>query len=899
MYFMLFLILISSVFSFEISNENGQRTNYFSLNSPIVVISSVENVSNFSVSYKISNSSYSKIYELKNCGSNFCANFSLLDLMDSSNGTFLGATKFNITLKNETENVFLDLEKPSFTLDSSSIIDNSNGKYLNLNYNYSDNSGKFSGIYLYQIVNSDYILVGNLINTTSYNYTVDKAGNITLLFKVIDISGNEKDVEKTFEINDIFNPKIDSYKLIFENGVFKLRFKVEDDNLNKYIISQGNSTLSSTISGKVYENEIFLPFTKGKINFEVEDKYGNSVNKTLNLDFRFSNSYSNKYSNTNDFHFTSNAESCQLDYVNSMIENTNMTKNGNEFSVNLDVSQNKNYKIGFHCENENFEQYYESYFYYDTEKPEKSLIDFKKLDNGKIELNWSESKDNQSNVKYYLYKNGNEIYSGLNLDYIDSKVNYPNLYSYYVVVSDEAGNKVKSNIVSVIPKKVSVNFLTNIKNNSKSVSKNFSFSVNSEKNTKINIVLRNNNSVKYNFTNNDVQGNSENYNLNLSEGENYITILVVDNFNNSKKKEYKIIYVPKKKIIVKKSETTDKNSNSYDVDNLTKSKDVNAVMNEMNLNRASNNSQASLVSEKNISSTFKKMIGNNGNVFVFSFYTYLIFFIIIIFLVAFFMGNRSSGKIDKKKKLKRKVKKTKNDEMFLFLEKKREKDSGLSKTIEKEKQNKIKKEEEEKLKKRMELFSRSKRKELSEFQKKKLEELKKKANPDVFKVENKQESFNTERKRKSNKRLFWSFGKEQSEINDGLNVRNRDWKKSSEKKKNENFDEYLQKVKRSKSWESPKEYLMRTLEERQKRIDDENIRRLREKMEQEDKKRRELQNLQEKEEKKLKEIEEKQRIKQEKILARQSLDDYLKSKTSKKKFYFAELSVNKDLKKKK
>jgi len=884
MFLFSFILLITISFGFNITNLNSQSNlNYFNNQNNNLTITTNTNSSDLIIQYNIDNTNYSKSFNLTKCSNlnnSFCKNISLISLLKNINYSNDKLIKFNISQNISSKVVYLDLENPFFQ------ITNYNYKYtdtynLIINFSASDNSGKIKEILLYQNLNSDYILLENLTDKSSYNYNIDSLNDIPLQFRVKDLAGNTYLYNNTFTPKDVFKPKIISYFITKKDDVYKLKFKAEDENLDMYQILQNNLILSSKLSSNSIEKEITLPFSTGDIILKILDKESNQVNKTINLDYSFTNLFESIYSNKKEFKFTSNAINCSITSIDYVSKSINMQKNNNIFTASLDINKVKNYRIGFYCNNNNYGEYFTRDFYYDNIAPLKSIISSEKLNDGFIKLNWTKSKDNQSDITYKLYKNDKKIYSGSKLKYIDTDVVYPNKYNYYIKVEDEAQNYINSNkIENIIPKKIKVDFSTDLTQNLIIKNNNFSFIIYPEINSSINVNIQNNNSIIFTKNFNHINSNQIKLNVSLKDGQNKITILAKDVFNNSISKNFYIIY--SKPIITKTKDninikTESKKNTKLDSNKIDSSSSIN--YNKQNQNDLNNNSK----------SLNKNLMNNDNNISNY-FWWFILLITIIIVLFAYIMGKKSKNTIYSRSK-----KDPYESEIFSFLEKRKD-DSKLGSSLEKIKKRRIEKQRElEKEKRRSKLMAQKRN--LSDFQKKKLRDISEKRDiSNIFSSRDiKREEKTLEKdERKLEKKLF-RVSNSILELGDLL--RNKISKKEKEVKKEfeghkekSSLDSYLEKVRSSKSWTNTREYLQKTQEERQKKIDEENIRKLREKTQKEVEKKKNVLKTQKKELEKQKELEEKN-------FAKQSLDDYLDKKESKKRFYFAEKFVNKDIKK--
>lgn len=898
--FILFVFSITNIFAFNITNSNNQQTQYFSINSPIVKINTNNsNTSNFTVSYQVSNSTSIRLFTMNQCDNIYCGSFSILDLINSSNNSFSGATKFNISLNNNSKIIYLDLEKPMLNITSNNITSTD----IKFNYTYYDNSNKISKILVYQLINSDLILLADLTNKTSYDYEIKYSGNITFLFKIEDFAGNFNTLEKKIQIQDIFPPKIDNTFLTFKDNLFSLKFKAEDENLNKYEIEQNGLILSSKISGTSIEKEINLPFTSSNIILRVYDTNLNQINKTINLDYRFTNSYPNKYTNKKKFQFYSDANSCHLISIDSNTEGVDFVKSSKEFSINLNLDDtNKEYTINFYCQNNNFKEYYSRPLFYDTQKPTLINLSSLILDDGRIKLMWNKSFDAQSEVNYYLYRDSEVIYSGSNLYFIDEKVSYPNSYNYYLKVKDSATNYIMTNSLDIIPKKVNVLLSTNILSNQVLKENIFPIKVSSEKNVKLNLEVSNLGKIIFNQSKENTINTENNFDINLSKGINKIIIRAYDKFNNSNKLTYFVTYSPPV-IINHNINTQNRNSISKSIISNNNSINKNSSLTSQNKEELSSTNKTSintLNSSKNqVTNNLINTTDNKNYNFFNSWFFYLIIIFLILF-IAFYFGKISFNN-NYNNKIKNKKYSKKSDDIFFGINIKRKDDSKLGSSLNKIKRSRIQRQEElkrEKLKQKL----MQQRKPINKLREDKINDIAIKKN-DIhfsFKTNNTNKEDN---KNKSNniqlKKILTSINNNILKIGDKfrnkINSQIDKIENNHKIEENQKFTNYLDSVNKTNSWDNHKDYMLKTQIEKQKefdRIQEEKQKKLEEK---ERIKQEKALIDHEKELEKQKKLEEKEKLKEEKQLAKQSLDNYLLNKSNKKSFYFAEKNVEKDI----
>lgn len=539
------LLLLSPAFSFDIEDSSGKSRTYFSINNYKVNVISDIQYDNFTVYYSLFNGSEQRTYGFNKCSSKYCGNFTLTELIQNLNDTFVGSKIFTISVGNENRTIFFDLENPSFTLISSNV--NSQKKQLELEFNYSDNSGLIDSVTLYKEDNDDLLKMANLSGKSRFNYSLSSSENLTLLFKVIDAGGNVFDFEKDFFIDDIFAPNINKSLLIYDKEQYDLYIKVTDENLSKYTITQGSLSLSEDINAKSFEKVVDIPFTSGNVLLRVTDNKGNEVNRTIALSTSgLSVSYNSEYSRDKILRLTSsNANKCVLTKINSDTYNKEFNKDSQQFNVNLDISEQKKYDITFYCENSNLKVYYQRGFTYDTEPPTKPVLSAYANEDGFVDLNWSKSVDSfTTDIEYVLYRDDDEIFDGEERDYEDDEVSYPDEYEYYVEAIDKAGNDVRSDYIKIVPRKVDVRLFSNLGEVQTFKNQNYTFILDTEKNASIVVKHLHNKKVVKEFKLDNLVEERVELGLSFVEGLNEVVVEITDSIGNKKEDTFFVTYEP-------------------------------------------------------------------------------------------------------------------------------------------------------------------------------------------------------------------------------------------------------------------------------------------------------------------------------------------------------------------
>ena len=823
---LLILCLISTGFAFEILDENNKTRTYFSHNEPNVYIKTPKNISHIKLEHTNNNATYEKNYSLNLCDNSYCVSFSLINFL-TDKSLPIKSGEFAISLDSQSKTIYLDTEPPEFNI-TNHTIDNTT-KELKIQFDYSDNY-KISKIELYEVSGSKETSIKNLTSQKSYSQKVSQVGLIKLRFKTYDISGNINTHDEIFSINDIFEPEIEKTLLILKDDSYSLYFKISDDELQSYRIIQKDLQIEGEIRGETYENTISLPYNEGAAKLIVYDENSNTKTQSISLKSSISNSYEQKYSNKDTFTFKSNADKCILTKIDSSKKNTQISKSGRNFEIDLSISRTQLYDLEFYCEDNNIREYFTREFYYDTEEPENTVLEIEQTNTGNLELHWDSASDRQGNVKYILYKEDkdgdyDDIYDGTKTSYTDKNVNYPQEYTYYLRVFDEAGNSVRTNEISQIPLKINIELKTSLEKNITTKENTYTFNIETENETTTHITVKNSQKILFNNT---TQKSQSSHTIPLEKGINEIIIEIKDNFNNTKDESYFITY--EEPLIKTEPET----SNNY-------------INNTINNNSQSENKKA----EDN-------QKGHLWYVIIFSLIALGIF-------IWYFILNEN------------RIRKRSMKPMQNYMKKEdisRRHDKILSRHIEQvRKERKEKQDEIIKQKKREEIKEHRK---VLDLEKEKMSDLQSSHKTDIdFETRNIKREPKKEIPDNKTKKSFWTeFSR-----------------KPKEKIRNDPFSRYLQKQNslKNRNWDSTNHY-------RQAYFDKLKEQEEQKKKEQEEEKR--LKQL-EIEEEKRKHAEPKPKERKENRKDTFSLDEYLNKRTKKRKFFFADRDVDRDIRRRK
>ena len=292
---------------------------------------------------------------------------------------------------------------------------------------------------------------------------------------------------------------------------------------------------------------------------------------------------------------------------------------------------------------------------------------------------WIGGVDNSSQVVFNLFRDSKKIYTGSKSNYVDKEVEYPNVYEYYIEAVDEANNYVKRNSVEEIPKKVKINFEINLKKDQKVTNSNFTINMKVEENSNLSLFIKNQKSILYEKSFDNTTGNIINVEVMFEEGINEIDIEIFDDFNNTLKQTYFVTYeIPEviSEKVVEEAVISEKTSDVYKVT-------INENITNILVPDKAQKMAQDIVSD--ISSIFMTEEEKVVEEPVLSYAKVGLFLIFIIFAVIIWNYLFNEDKLRQKVKDLRYIKE--NNNMAFF----RKKDSSLSSSLEKIKEERTKK----------------------------------------------------------------------------------------------------------------------------------------------------------------------------------------------------------------
>ena len=620
--FLTFILSLNLIFAFEVLDFDGNSETYFSLNNHEVYLKSLQNESPLIV--MIANDATTlKSYDFTSCGVEYCYDFSLIDYLTDV-GAVTSSTEFIITAGGTSKSIYFDSINPTFSLENH-LVDSQN-KLLKLYFSFADDYNVDS-VEIFEVTSSGVQSFG-LVSSNSYEFVLTSEGIVTLQFKVTDGAGNFETFDFDFEVLDLFAPVISNILLVKEDNLYTLKFSSSDSNLDRYEIVQNDLKLTGTLVGSSVTKTINLPFYSGKISLVVFDNLGNSKLKSINLDSSFDIDFEGEFSNEDEFVFESDADECHMVSIDSKSYDDFFSHKKDDFYVDLDLILDGEYKLTFVCSDSYYKETFTKDFYYDTQAPTTSVLSLISDKNGFIKLSWTESNDLISDVEYKLFRDGKKVYTGSRESYVDGKVTYSDSYEYYLEVSDNAGNEVTSNLVNGSPNKIDVVLTSSLDEDTEVSISSFSFDVFSEGESETVVKVKN---LGKEVFSKDISSTIQKISLTLVQGVNEIIISTADEFDNKKVLRYFITY--NKPIPILK-EITPVITSTFEKP-LVKDLSGDVIVNEINENSNDDSKNNQLV------------LGDDTSSFSWIWFLGFIVILVIFAYVFVFNGNKLKPHLDK------------------------------------------------------------------------------------------------------------------------------------------------------------------------------------------------------------------------------------------------------------
>jgi hypothetical protein len=337
--------------------------------------------------------------------------------------------------------------------------------------------------------------------------------------------------------------------LVNKYGDLELRFSLSDSSLIEYYsIKKDSKSILFDVNKKKYQGEEVITFDGGNFLFIVEDNFSNKYEKTISLENDLSIDFRDTYTNDNKIRVRADADRCVLTSIDSDNLNRDFNeKASNNFEYEYDFDNEKKYEIEIYCEKGEYRVYEKTNIYFDETAPLLGILDYNIENDGSISFQWANFNDKltkDSDLKYRLFRDKNQIYQGNSLEFNDYDIEYPQTYQYYLEVVDLANNKVETDTIDLSPKKSKIYFNSPINIRDDINNSVFKLEFETEKDLDINVKIKNNGEV-YNEFDFRSENNIISRNIELKEGLNEILLTLKDNYSNEKQITYMRNYLPR------------------------------------------------------------------------------------------------------------------------------------------------------------------------------------------------------------------------------------------------------------------------------------------------------------------------------------------------------------------
>ena len=497
------LLLSQSIYSsFTIYNSDFEETQYFSFQDLTFYIASNTN-SSFEFQYEIvltdnSSTQYSQLFNVSTCSQNlipeqYCTQLSLLDFIHSSNTSFVSAIEFGITKLSPqitSKTIFLDFIPPSIIID---YAINSQTQQLFIEVDVRDNLDSIISNMLFVELEDGNSQATRIFNTsfktnstntlfnTSLNIT--SASRYTIIVESRDAAGNLQQQTRSFELQDIFPPKIVNLSIIdtFSNQI-QLHFSIEDEsNLSSWIVKLGSRefredfTSSQTPIQQGNFEIVLSQFPNSEFTIFVEDEFSNSkvYNFTSQIEVIEIRNLPKLISNRLQIQ-AQNAQFCEIRGFRSISSSSsslgsfeNMTQTSSssnifEYELPSDVVEEVQ-TIEIECSNEFMTQQIEHTLEVDMTPPKIIEFNVEANNQGTIDIIFnvdnttSRVEIEKDSRTLSTQRVSRDFQTNTLVTFTDSQVQYPQEYRYRIIVYDEVGNRNRSEEIRVIPQKSNVN----------------------------------------------------------------------------------------------------------------------------------------------------------------------------------------------------------------------------------------------------------------------------------------------------------------------------------------------------------------------------------------------------------------------------------------------------------
>ena len=389
----------------------------------------------------------------------YCVKDSFKNYMQLENTTFSSSQIFVFKQLGNVKEVSIDFIAPTIT---TFFEFDEDLKQIEFEVNVSDDLdfGVETEVEIFTVLNDEKLYVYNLTTSKeeiSDSFEVEQGGEYELYVTAKDYSGNWAENEDNFGVEDEFGPIVSNIEVQEDKeGNIEISFDIEDES--DIYSWQFNS--QTKIFGEIFDENKSKQFVKTEYVFDkktvtiiTRDVLGNEEKMSYTLPSSISISASDKIGDTLKI-TAKGADSCE---IISGISKDDLTKSGDVFSLDVKESSQGEYDVIVECENEKMSKEAVVSFEIDRTPPEIEAFNAIARDDGFIELEFEYEEDVEEILVFRNEKRIKTLDNG-NKKFVDKNVDFPNPYDYYIELTDEAGNEGKSEVMTVVPKKVDILF---------------------------------------------------------------------------------------------------------------------------------------------------------------------------------------------------------------------------------------------------------------------------------------------------------------------------------------------------------------------------------------------------------------------------------------------------------
>ena len=437
--FIFSFLFINIIFSFNIYDiDTDKKENYFSIEkSKFYVIVDDKNFP-INVKYEINNNTINKDFFLyEKCKKKNCIKFSINDFFIFKGDGIIIPKKINIGYKNDTKQIFFDIEKPiqkKFETEIDKV-----GKKLFFNFDFFDNRSGISEINIFLGKKNPKKLKSLNNNEKKFSYDIlnKNIGETIFFFEVKDKVGNKLTKEIKIEIPDLYAP---NYKIgkIIKNENFNLDLDLFDnDKLKKIeIFNNGILLFEKNLNSKNKNINFLINNTNlKKIQIKISDKSNNIFTDEIFLEDILNTNIINSLLKNTTFKITSNSQNCFLSKVSNKKILKNFTKTDiSNFEIILPNIAYPKSEIEFFCEDKIFKIYYKEKIIINENLSDKYNFDIS-VNKNKTGIEIKRDNDKDKNLEYEIYRDGKKI-TNLNngVNFLDNNLSSNKTYEYELIV---------------------------------------------------------------------------------------------------------------------------------------------------------------------------------------------------------------------------------------------------------------------------------------------------------------------------------------------------------------------------------------------------------------------------------------------------------------------------------